>query len=188
MTCPAEGDPNVYKKDLKYQYEYAKVLIRAFGMADYSLSCPLNNLSHTFADLGYAVKTFKFIFQFPECLAVNKWDTRELLHHLAYGRLGDGADVSHPSLEVGLHLVNLNARTHRPTFVLECATSIDEETAVSKTKPGFLRCDSLQELSCIAFFHGKINPFMYFPSFFHIFVVAFRASVRSNTALPRGLA
>ena len=65
MTCPAEGDPNVYKKDLKYQYEYAKVLIRAFGMADYSLSCPLNNLSHTFADLGYAVKMgSKYFYNF----------------------------------------------------------------------------------------------------------------------------
>ena len=128
----------------------------------------------------------EFVLQLPERLAVDERDAGELLHHLAHGRLGDGADVSHPSLEVGLHLVNLNARTRRPIFVLECATSIDEETAVSKTKPGILRCDSLQELSCVAFLHGKITPFMYFPSFFHIFVVAFRASVRSNTALPRG--
>ena len=67
MTCPAEGDPNVYKKNLKYQYEVAKVLVRAYGMADYSLSCPLNDLQHTFADLGYAAKIgTKYFYNFKK--------------------------------------------------------------------------------------------------------------------------
>jgi len=67
MTCPAEGDPSVYAKNLKYQYEYAKVLVRAFGMADYSLSCPLNDLSHTFSELGYATKMgTKYFYNFKK--------------------------------------------------------------------------------------------------------------------------
>ena len=37
----------------------------------------------------------QFVLQFPERLAVDERNTGELLHHLAHGRLGDGADVSH---------------------------------------------------------------------------------------------
>ena len=40
----------------------------------------------------------EFVLQLPERLAVDERDSSELLHHLAHGRLGDGADVTHPSL------------------------------------------------------------------------------------------
>ena len=56
MVCPAEEDPNVYKKNLRTQTDFALVLTRAYGMADYSLSRPLDDLQNTFASRGYAVK------------------------------------------------------------------------------------------------------------------------------------
>ena len=56
MVCPAEEDPKVHKRNLKSQYDHARVLVRSYGMANYSLSRPLDNLQYTFAELGYAVK------------------------------------------------------------------------------------------------------------------------------------
>ena len=56
MVCPAEEDPKVRKQNLKSQYDHARVLVRSYGMADYSLSHPLDNLQYSFAELGYAVK------------------------------------------------------------------------------------------------------------------------------------
>ena len=56
MVCPSEEDPNVYKKELKNQSDFALVLTRAYGMPDYSLSRPLDDLQNTFSSRGYAVK------------------------------------------------------------------------------------------------------------------------------------
>ena len=65
MVCPSEEDSKARKQNLKTQYDHALVLVRSYGMADYSLSRPLDNLQHTFAELGYAVKTgTKYFYNF----------------------------------------------------------------------------------------------------------------------------
>ena len=79
--------------------------------------------------------------------------------------------------------------THSSSFsssqnVLPSMSGIRVNSSITSRTVGLV----MEQTSRTQVWRWDFTPFMYFPSFFHIFVVAFLASVRSNTALPRGLA
>ena len=59
----------------------------------------------------------EFVLQLPERLAVDERDSSELLHHLAHGRLGYGADVGFPLKTIAVYISYISILAHSGFFV-----------------------------------------------------------------------